>query len=60
VRTIAAVNHVQDPVAGIGVNHAREDDEFDGIENDCPVGLGRGFTIQPSSFGTMKKMYNRS
>ena len=49
VWAVAAVDNVQHPVSGVCVHHPGEDHELDGVEDNCPVGLGCGLAIQSGS-----------
>ena len=43
----------QDTVPSFRIDHSREDDVLDGVEDDAAVRLGRGLTIQAGAWRTM-------
>lgn len=47
VGAVAPVDHVQHPVASLGVHHAGEHNVLDGVQDDRAVGLARRLAVQP-------------
>ena len=47
VGAVAPVDHVQHPVASLGVHHAGEHHVLDGVQDDRAVGLARWLTVKP-------------
>ena len=49
VRTVAAIDDVEDAFAGVAVHFAGEHDELDGVEDDVAVGFGGRFAVKSRS-----------